>query len=367
MIDRYLLGGNTHPYAYIAIEGSSSGEFRNDDNGNTVAVVDLETNELVDTIITGEAASAPWFVVASSDGRYVYVTNYRKHLGETSFAGENFLDATDNTGEVVVIQTSDNTIIARIEVGYNPEEMVITPDDRFLYVANYAKYGFGDRHTISKIDTRTFEVETIDLDHAFEVVGKSPRGMAISPDGRLVYIISDNSNSDDGDVGALEILDVATDKVVGATYLAYHPRTAEVRADGERLYVTNTGLTGNLTDSSLSIVDVSNPRAPLVIENFTFTYDDGSEMTFAQLDITKDHLYVVPTPGMAKFDISSDELVLLEIWPIDDLSYVWGVAVDEDNIVTSGDPNLVVVLEDNVVQVTEGIHSQGIAIVNVPQ
>lgn len=75
-------------------------------------------------------------------------------------------------------------------------------------------------------------------------VGRRPRGMAPSPDGRLLYVAA----SDDD---RIEIIDLEKRKVVGALPSGPDPERFAISPDGKRLYVANED------DAVVSFVDIA--------------------------------------------------------------------------------------------------------------
>jgi YVTN family beta-propeller protein len=70
---------------------------------------------------------------------------------------------------VTAIDVASSVVIREIAVGKRPWNMAITPDGRKLYVAN------GRSNSVSVIDTRTFAV-TKEI-----AVGELPWGVVIAP------------------------------------------------------------------------------------------------------------------------------------------------------------------------------------------
>ena len=83
-------------------------------NDNTVSVINVATNTVMDTITVG---ANPYGVSVSPDGSKVYVAN-----------------SGDNT--VSVINTATNTVSATITVGSYPDGVSVSPDGSKVYVAN---------------------------------------------------------------------------------------------------------------------------------------------------------------------------------------------------------------------------------------
>ena len=92
---------------------------------NTLSVINITTNTVVDTIIVG---SSPFGVSVSSDGSKVYITNQD-----------------DNT--VSVINTATKTVSATISVGSYPTGVSVSPNGSKVYVANEVS------HTVSVINS----------------------------------------------------------------------------------------------------------------------------------------------------------------------------------------------------------------------
>jgi len=103
----------------------------------------------------------------------------------------------------------------------------------FAYVANQLT------HNISIIDTRTNTLrDTIPL-----IEGEySPAGIALSPDGRRLYVANANSNS-------VVMIIASTGDLVGGNGVGEHPVALAVAPDGRRLYVAHAG------SASISVLD----------------------------------------------------------------------------------------------------------------
>lgn len=107
-----------------------------------VDVLDLETARHVGTVRIPKGR----YIVFQD--RYAYVSSY----GESEPMGDN-----NPRGYVAKIDTASLQIVATCEVGYQPEEMVITGGK--LYVANSGIHQVPDYdHTVSVIDLASFQV-----------------------------------------------------------------------------------------------------------------------------------------------------------------------------------------------------------------
>ncbi|MBS1524807.1 MAG: beta-propeller fold lactonase family protein [Bacteroidetes bacterium] len=168
-------------------------------NGNSVAVINTETNKIIATIPVGKS---PLAVVASPDGARAYA-----------------LDA--NSYDVSVINTATNTVIATIPVGQVPQDAAVSPDSKTVYVIN------GGENSISVIDAATNTVKsTITID-------SYPSRIAISPDGSKLYV----TYGQDGSV--VSVVSTATGALVTDVPVGLNYYGVAVTPDGSKVYAAN--------------------------------------------------------------------------------------------------------------------------------
>ena len=91
-------------------------------------VIDTETNKVIATVETSESSG----VVVSPDGTKVYVTD-------------------NGNGNVFVVNTASNAVIAKVPVGSLPYGIAVTPDGKKVYVVN-------SMDAVSVIDTASNNV-----------------------------------------------------------------------------------------------------------------------------------------------------------------------------------------------------------------
>jgi len=122
-----------------------------------------------------------------------------------------------------------------ITVGPNPHELIITPDQRIMYLSNYAAPG----NTISVVDL-------VARKHIKQIpTGEYTRihGAAIAPDGKHAYFTA-------GQTGWVVEVDAATHEVTRG--IPTHGKISHmvlVSQDNERLY------TANITSENVSVID----------------------------------------------------------------------------------------------------------------
>src|SRR5215213_588449 len=221
------------PGGTLAIVAASS--------SNTVAVIDLTTNSIKATLPTG---SQPIGATVTPDGRLGIICNF-------SGGTLSFIDLTANSPVI-------SGTLATGAIG-NPESIAVTPNGRFGIVADG-----GNETDVVAID---LQLRTI-VSTVSGVPGN--QGIAISPDGTLVLVISANTNQ-------VSILTIAPNGALadtgqrvtlsgsagGARSIAFTPngrRALVTDADIARVTilginggtVSNIGFVGNLGASSFN-------------------------------------------------------------------------------------------------------------------
>ena len=169
---------------------------------NTISVIDLELKRVTATI---PIPPGPHGMVITPDNRWLYV-------------------ASDGTSTVSVIDTATDKVAATIEVGKNPHGVAVTRDGKYVLVGVY------DTDAVSFIDTATRKViGTVP-------VGK-PHNIAVHPNGRVAYVGSQIPGK-----FSLAIIDLSTRKLTDNVALEKTPRGLEFDPNGRRLYITQAGI-----------------------------------------------------------------------------------------------------------------------------
>ena len=145
---------------------------------------------------------------------------------------------------VSVIRPDNNTRLAKIGVGDEPQSVALTPDNQYAYVANAA----AGTVTVIKINdplwgTFSAVVDTSVGSNGQLTTGAEPWNIVCSPDGKRVFVA--NSGQD-----TITVIDTATRSIVGNVDLRnslandpdrsrhFQPRGLAVTADNSKLYVT---------------------------------------------------------------------------------------------------------------------------------
>jgi YVTN family beta-propeller protein len=165
-----------------------------------------------------EVDAAPAGVAASADGDYVYVTN----------GGER---------TVSVIRTSSSIdapygeVVATVPVGMKPSGVAVSPNGDYVYVTNRLD------DTVSVISKYTHEAitdwrETTGQDDRIKV-GTAPIGVAVSPDGKYLYVANHHGNS-------VSVIDTSDGTVIDTVKeVGRGPVGVAVSPNGDHVYVTN--------------------------------------------------------------------------------------------------------------------------------
>jgi YVTN family beta-propeller protein len=186
---------------------------------NQLYTLDSETLKLLATTGTG---SNPHSCLFGEDSRYLYVSNW-------------------GSGSVTVVDTQTGVGVRTIRVGVRPNDMALAPDGR-LFVACA-----GD-NTVHVVQTRTPEAAvggptraTRPPEGVREILntsleptpleGSSPDGVAVSPDGKTLYV----ANADNNDVMVADISDAGHTTIKGFVPTGWYPTS--VAAGNGQIYV----------------------------------------------------------------------------------------------------------------------------------
>ncbi len=211
-------------------------------DGDTVTVLNLDTNTVV-TTITDVSFNEPYTVTINKEGTTAYITN-------------------SGGSTITIIDIATNTVSGTITGFDGPSGMVITPDGKTAYVNNYGAsggVGSGNATTIRVVDLTTNTIVgnpiTVDL---------APAGLAITPDGSLVYVIC----YVDGNplTGTVNVINISNNTVVSKIPGFSGPFNIVISADGKHAYVTNFGSNNfSPVGRTLSVIDLQSNTVTNVI------------------------------------------------------------------------------------------------------
>ncbi len=147
---------------------------------NTVSIIDTTDNTVKATV---NVENNPWGVAATLDGK-VYVVNDQSHT-------------------LSVIGIATNTVVATVPVGNIPFGVAANLNGTKVYVTNQGS------NNVSVIDTATDTVTaSVDLESI-------PAGVAVNPAGTKVYVTQENGN--------VSVIDTANNTVIANVSVGAYP------------------------------------------------------------------------------------------------------------------------------------------------
>jgi YVTN family beta-propeller protein/VCBS repeat-containing protein len=196
-----------------------------------LAVQAAATNNL---ILVGDPISVggdPEGIAVSPDGRYVYVAN--------------------EDGYLSVIDTHDNNSIRTVYTG--SDSLSVAVRGNFVYVSNRGS------DSVSVIDMSNIANPAVRPVAVNVQVGNAPFGLAVTPNGKYVYV----ANTGDG---TLSVIDTHSSTVVGDPIeIGGTPYAVEVSPNGTRVYVADS-------DGWVSVIDTSTNTVKYTVPVGSYPY-----------------------------------------------------------------------------------------------
>src|SRR5512138_138568 len=261
-----------------------------------LSVIDGSTYEVIATVPLGKR---PRGIQVSPDGTQLFVA-----LSGSPIAGpgvdESTLPPADPSADGIGIVDIASLKLLRVIRGVSdPEQMVVTPDGKRLYIASE------DTGTAVVVDVETGE--TI----ATQEVGGEPEGVGISPDGRFVYMTSEEDHQ-------VSVISTETNEVIKQFEVGQRPRQAAFSSDGARAYVTGE------IDATVSVVDVNEHK---VIHTIKLS---GELIRPMEVDLSPDDSVLYVTTGRGRKLIAIDNKTYEPIKEVTVGERPWGLALSPD-------------------------------------
>jgi YVTN family beta-propeller protein len=220
-------------------------------------------------------------MIEAASGRVVRTMPWSGEPVEAAFrnGGKEAWISLYNKNAALVINTETGGLDATIKTGIIPKVVAVSPDERWVYVANWRPSG--GRYSVSVIDA-------VERKKVHEIpMRQIPRGIAFMPSGKIAYVavmggsqlakvnveadhkvighypvgagprhvVTDRAGSmlyvSLNSAGRVVKYSTKADKVLAAVRTGSQPRTIELSADERYLFVCNN------KDNSLSIVDTA--------------------------------------------------------------------------------------------------------------
>src|SRR3954453_5768971 len=145
----------------------------------------------------------------------------------------------ETSGELTIINGDTQAILATAPLGKRPRGIQASPDGKSLYVALSGSPPAGpgvDPKTLPPPDRSADGIGEIDAD-TYQVkrvihAGNDPEQLAISADGARLYVANE-------DAAQVSVVDVPSGNVVATVKIGEEPEGVTIRPDGRVVYVTS--------------------------------------------------------------------------------------------------------------------------------
>jgi YVTN family beta-propeller protein len=200
---------------------------------HTVTVYDANSFELLHTVsdsvslkdfgfskTAGNYKGSPVEGTFSPDGKYLYVSNYAMYGKGFNKEGTDTCSPADGYDKSFVyrINRSNYQIDSVYPVGSVPKVVEVTPDNKYVLVANWCSY------TVSVISVESNKViKTIKI-------GRYPRGIAVKNDSTKAYVAEMGGNR----IHVINLQDFSTSYIP----IGSNPRAIALSPDNSMMYVT---------------------------------------------------------------------------------------------------------------------------------
>ena len=213
---------------------------------HSITIYDANTFELIRTVPDSVQLSkfgyskyssiykgAPVEGSYSSDGKYLYVTNYAMYGKGYNREGHDTCSPASkfDSSFLYRINLSSYEIDAVYPVGSVPKVVEVTPDNKYVLVSNWCSY-----------DLKVISVETQKTVKTIKI-GRYPRGIAVSSDGKTAYVAEMGGNR-------IHVVNL-DDFSVSYIPIGSNPRAIVLSPDNSMMYVT-MNLSGKVASWNLS-------------------------------------------------------------------------------------------------------------------
>jgi YVTN family beta-propeller protein len=173
------------------------------------------------------------------DGRSDWTLESRETPPATQAPGYRVYVSNERSNDLSVIDGATNQVVATIGVGKRPRGVKVSRDGRRLFVALSGSPIGGPNvkdEDLPPADKKADGIGVVDLASG-KFVGKinsgsDPESFDLSRDERLLYVSNE-------DTGQASVVDVASEKVVRQVKVGYEPEGVTTSPDGRLVYVTS--------------------------------------------------------------------------------------------------------------------------------
>jgi PQQ-dependent catabolism-associated beta-propeller protein len=264
----------------VAPHGVGELAYVTNEEGRTLTVIQTSNDSVVATI---EVGTRPRGVRVGRDGRMVYVAlSGSPRCPPTMPDAECAKLKSDKTKDgIAEVDATTGKVVRVLPGGSDPEQFDVSADGKRLYVSNE------DAGVATVVDLGSGRIVSQ------AKVGGEPEGVRVSPDGKTVYVTSESDH-------AIVALDAESGQVKGRTTVDSRPRDLAFSPDGRRLYAS-AEVGGNV-----SVIDATNGR-----EITRITMPKGSKPMGLAVSPNGERLYVATGRGglIVAVDTRTDKVV----------------------------------------------------------
>jgi YVTN family beta-propeller protein len=194
-----------------------------------LALVDLRSQEVRHV----EVGAYPYTVV--TNGVKAWVSNWGGRRPKPNDATDGVFPVVvdprtgiPKSGTVSVVDLASRSVVAEIETGLHPSAMALSRNGKTLYVANANSDSISVIDTVQGVVTQTLDARITPK----APIGSAPNALALSPDEKTLYVANGADN-------AVAVLDVASRKTKGFVPVGWYPTAVNVSTDGRQLMVAS--------------------------------------------------------------------------------------------------------------------------------
>ena len=287
-------GGSDSAPAEPKVEPPAVAVYVTNETSGDLTIIDAVKDTALATIPLGKR---PRGIAASPDRRTLYVA-----LSGSPVAGpgvdESKLPPPDRSADGIgVVDIATRKLVRVLESGTDPEQVAVSADGRFLFVANE------DAALMSVVDATSGKVRS-----TFKV-GEEPEGVSVHPGNGNVYVTSE-------DAGAVFVIDPSS-RVLASIEVGPRPRSIAFLPDGSKAYVTNEN------GASVTVIDTVK-----LVATTTIMLGDGMRPMGAVA--SPDGAFVYVSTGRSRMVQIIDARTETVVGRVEVGTRPWGIAISPD-------------------------------------
>ncbi len=202
--------------------------------GQSVSIVDLQTNAVVDVPLTPDSLTNSFETVTTpahsidSEVNHLGVFPYACRIDEKRHRC--YVSLWGNA-EVAVVDLDSQKVTARWLTQEHPNEMILTANGQTLFVAN------ANRNTVTVLDTETGKIlETLTAAlYPNAPSGSTPNSLALTPDEKMLFV----ANAGNNNLAVFDVSKPGHSHSLGFIPVGWYPTSVRVTSAGRRLLVSN--------------------------------------------------------------------------------------------------------------------------------